>query len=70
MKYFDILTFLFHSQVPTEIDLKSLSEEFEKNDIKHKLWIEMPQNIATCVAVKPYPKESVYKFVKKLKLLK
>lgn len=40
------------------------------NDIKHKLWIEMPENIATCIAIKPYNKEDVHKYVKKLKLFK
>lgn len=57
-------------QAPDESTLRSLSKTFEENDILHKLWIEQPENIPTCIALKPYKKEFVQKFVKKLKLLK
>lgn len=30
----------------------------------------MPENIATCIAIKPYTKETVHPTVKKLKLFK
>lgn len=30
----------------------------------------MPENIATCIAMKPYEKDHVNKYVKKLKLFK
>lgn len=48
--------------------MRKLSEQLEIDDIKHKLWIEMPENIPTCLAVKPYQKKSVEKYFKKLKL--
>jgi peptidyl-tRNA hydrolase len=57
-------------QAKDEEQLKKLSKTFEENEIKHKLWIEMPENTPTCVALKPYKKEDVHKFVKSLKLLK
>lgn len=50
--------------------LRKLSEKLKENDIKHKMWIEQPENIPTCIAIKPYIKEEVHKFVKNLKLLK
>ncbi|XP_055641280.1 putative peptidyl-tRNA hydrolase PTRHD1 [Toxorhynchites rutilus septentrionalis] len=49
--------------------LHSLSEVLQQNEIKHKLWIEQPENLATCIALKPYKKEDVQKYVKKFKLL-
>ncbi|KAL5290554.1 PTRHD1 family protein [Megaselia abdita] len=53
-----------------ETELVKISEKLKENDIKFKLWIEQPENIPTCLAVKPYKKECVHPFVKKLKLLK
>lgn len=34
------------------------------------MWIEQPENIPTCIAIKPYLKDDVHKFVKKFKLFK
>ncbi|XP_068158127.1 putative peptidyl-tRNA hydrolase PTRHD1 [Drosophila tropicalis] len=53
-----------------EAALVKLGEKLKQNDIKHKMWIEQPENIPTCIAVKPYLKDSVHKYVKNLKLLK
>ncbi|TDG41173.1 hypothetical protein AWZ03_012410 [Drosophila navojoa] len=53
-----------------EAALLKLSEKLKENEIKHKLWIEQPENIPTCVALKPYVKDVVHKYVKHLKLLK
>lgn len=58
-----------HHQVSTEDELRQLSGRLLDSDIKHKLWIEQPENIATCLAIKPYPKLFVQKHVKKLRLL-
>uniref|UniRef100_A0A1B6KYV2 peptidyl-tRNA hydrolase n=1 Tax=Graphocephala atropunctata TaxID=36148 RepID=A0A1B6KYV2_9HEMI len=57
-------------EVPDEESLKKLSEKLDENAISHKLWIEQPENIATCIAVKPFPKEEVQKYFKKFKLMK
>ena len=57
-------------EVPTEADLLKTAEKLKENDISHKLWIEQPENYATCLAVKPYQKEQVQKFFKKYKLYK
>lgn len=56
-------------QAPDVSKLNSLGEVLQQNDIKHKVWIEQPENIPTCIALKPYRKEDVHKYVKKFKLL-
>lgn len=53
-----------------EDSLKFLTDSLVENDIKHKLWIEQPENIPTCLVAKPYPKEEVQKYFKKFKLFK
>lgn len=53
-----------------EQSLLSLQEKLNEADIKHKLWIEQPENIPTCLVVKPYPKEEVHRYFKKFKLFK
>ncbi|XP_036437129.1 putative peptidyl-tRNA hydrolase PTRHD1 [Colossoma macropomum] len=57
-------------QAPDEGCLSSLSATLSASGIAHKLWMEQPENIATCLALKPYPKETVQPFLKKLKLFK
>ncbi|KAK9884627.1 hypothetical protein WA026_007467 [Henosepilachna vigintioctopunctata] len=57
-------------EVSNEKSIELLHNELEENGIKHKLWIEQPENIPTCLVVKPYPKEDVQKFFKKFKLFK
>ncbi|XP_055903271.1 putative peptidyl-tRNA hydrolase PTRHD1 [Eupeodes corollae] len=57
-------------EIKDEDSIKALSEKLKENDISHKLWIEQPENIPTCIAVKPYPKENVHKYLKGLKLMK
>jgi len=41
----------------------------KESEIKHKMWIEQPENIPTCIALKPYVKDAVHKYVKQFKLL-
>lgn len=57
-------------QVPNEEALKKLSETLNENAVSHKLWIEQPENYATCLAVKPFPKEEIQTYFKKFKLMK
>ncbi|XP_026731842.1 putative peptidyl-tRNA hydrolase PTRHD1 [Trichoplusia ni] len=52
-------------EVPNEESLKKVAEKLKENSISHKLWIEQPENIPTCLAMKPYPKDEVKKFVGK-----
>lgn len=61
---------VFLNQINSEDELRKLSEDLVTNEIKHKLWIEQPENIATCIALKPYEKDAVKKFTRKYKMLK
>lgn len=57
-------------EVEDENALLSLNEKLASSDVKFKLWIEKPENIPTCLALKPYPKDEVQKYFKKIKLFK
>ncbi|GAU49970.1 hypothetical protein TSUD_307250 [Trifolium subterraneum] len=57
-------------EVKGEPQIKNLSEKLTSGGIIHKLWIEQPENIPTCLATKPYPKSIVSSYFKKLKLCK
>ncbi|KAF5286662.1 hypothetical protein FQR65_LT12493, partial [Abscondita terminalis] len=57
-------------EINNESSLNNLKDNLIENQIKHKLWIEQPENIPTCLVTKPYPKEEVQKYFKKLKLFK
>ncbi|XP_059640343.1 uncharacterized protein LOC132282621 isoform X2 [Cornus florida] len=57
-------------EVKGEPQILNLSEKLKAAGIAHKLWIEQPENIPTCLATKPYPKSIVSSFFKKLKLFK
>lgn len=52
------------------VQLLDLSKKLEEAGVAHKLWVEQPENIATSLATKPYPKSQVGHFFKKLKLCK
>ncbi|XP_020299972.1 putative peptidyl-tRNA hydrolase PTRHD1 [Pseudomyrmex gracilis] len=53
-----------------EASMRTLCSKLEEDLIQHKMWIEQPENIATCLVTKPYPKDQVQKYFKKYKLLK
>ncbi|ESP02635.1 hypothetical protein LOTGIDRAFT_138047 [Lottia gigantea] len=53
-----------------EESLRKLSETLTENKIDHKLWIEQPENIPTCIAAKPDQKDKIQQFFKGFKLFK
>ncbi|KAL5782893.1 hypothetical protein ACOSP7_007922 [Xanthoceras sorbifolium] len=57
-------------EVKGETQIVNLSEKLTAGGIAHKMWIEQPENIPTCLATKPYPKSMVSLFFKRLKLCK
>ncbi|XP_048372981.1 putative peptidyl-tRNA hydrolase PTRHD1 [Sphaerodactylus townsendi] len=57
-------------EAPDESALTALAEALQQNSIDHKVWTEQPEDIPTCIALRPYPKEEVHRHVKKFKLLK
>jgi peptidyl-tRNA hydrolase len=50
--------------------LESLHAKLTESGIVHKMWVEQPENIPTCIAVKPYDKETVQEYFKDLKLMR
>lgn len=57
-------------EVKGETQLNNLAEKLAAAGVRHKLWIEQPENIPTCIATAPCPKSQVSSFFKKLKLCK
>ncbi|XP_019339340.1 putative peptidyl-tRNA hydrolase PTRHD1 isoform X2 [Alligator mississippiensis] len=58
------------AQAPDEGALMTLAETLKEHSVDHEMWIEQPENIATCIALRPYPKDQVHQYLKKFKLLK
>lgn len=65
-----VRVYFFCLQAPDEAALSGLSESLTQAGVSHKLWIEQPENIPTCLALKPYPKETVQPLMRKFKLFK
>ncbi|NXN12728.1 PTRD1 hydrolase, partial [Indicator maculatus] len=57
-------------EAPDEAALTLLAETLKQHSIDHEVWTEQPDNMTTCLALRPYPKEQVHQHLKKLKLLK
>lgn len=57
-------------QAPDEAALTALAETLSQHSIDHEVWTEQPENVATCLALRPYPKDQVHQHLKKFKLLK
>jgi len=57
-------------QISDENGLHQLAEVLRVNGVDHKLWIEQPENIVTCLATKPYPKQEIQQHFSTLKLFK
>ncbi|KAF0300703.1 putative peptidyl-tRNA hydrolase PTRHD1 [Amphibalanus amphitrite] len=48
--------------------LTRLHEALREAAVDHKLWVEQPEDVPTCLAAKPAPKVEVQKYFKKFKL--
>lgn len=57
-------------QAPDEAALSGLSERLTEAGVAHKVWVEQPENMPTCLALKPCPKETVQPLLRKFKLFK
>lgn len=57
-------------EIKGETQLLNLSSKLQEAGIKHKLWVEQPENFPTCLATAPLPKGTVQQHFKKLKLCK
>lgn len=57
-------------EIKGETQLRSLAEKLTEGGVAFKLWTEQPENFVTCLATKPYHKQEVAQFFKKLNLAK
>lgn len=57
-------------EVKGEAQLRSLADKLAAAGVPHKLWVEQPEDFATCIATAPLPKSQLQPHVKKLKLCK
>uniref|UniRef100_A0A3B3I8Y5 peptidyl-tRNA hydrolase n=2 Tax=Oryzias latipes TaxID=8090 RepID=A0A3B3I8Y5_ORYLA len=57
-------------QAPDEAALCGLADALTRAGVAHKLWVEQPEDIPTCLALKPYPKETAQPHMRKFKLFK
>ena len=56
--------------IENEEGLIDLHNTLESAGIIHKMWIEQPENVGVCIALKPYNKEDVQNYFKDLKLFR
>ena len=57
-------------EIKGEVQLRALSVKLGEAGVAHKLWVEQPEGVATCLATAPAPKSVVAPHLKKLKLCK
>jgi len=57
-------------EIADESAIRELDAKLSSLNIDHKLWIEQPENIPTCLVTKPYPKSEVQTHFRHLKLYK
>ncbi|XP_015715156.2 putative peptidyl-tRNA hydrolase PTRHD1 [Coturnix japonica] len=57
-------------EAPDEAALTTLAQTLKEHSIDHEVWTEQPENIPSCLALRPYPKDQVHPHLKKFKLLK
>ncbi|XP_060874774.1 putative peptidyl-tRNA hydrolase PTRHD1 [Metopolophium dirhodum] len=55
-------------EVPDEPTLLSTAAALGAGGVQHVVWKEQPEDVATCVALKPCAKGTVSKYVRKFKL--
>ena len=53
-----------------EDDLTTIVAKLKEANVAHHLWIEQPENIASCLACSPQPKSLVQAIFKRFKLFK
>ena len=55
-------------EVKGETQLQNLATKLQEAGVRHKLWIEQPEVLPTCLAAAPARKSNVQQYFKKLKL--
>ena len=57
-------------EVKDEAAILALAETLKQANIDHYLWNELPENIPTALALKPYEKSFLQPYLRKYKLFK
>lgn len=57
-------------EIKSEAKLQELAAKLAQDRVPHKLWMEQPENMPTCLALAPLPKSQAHPYVKRLKLCK
>ncbi|NWW07574.1 PTRD1 hydrolase, partial [Oreocharis arfaki] len=57
-------------EAPDEDSLLDLAARLRREGVEHRVWTENPEGIPTCLALRPYPKNSVQRHLRKFRLLK
>lgn len=57
-------------EIKSEVQLRNLAAKLSEAGVAHKLWVEQPEDFATCLATAPNRKSAVAPLLKKLKLCK
>ncbi|NXS81800.1 PTRD1 hydrolase, partial [Erpornis zantholeuca] len=57
-------------EAPDENSLLDLGKILKQNGVEHRIWMENPEGIPTCLALRPYPKNQVQQHLRNFKLLK
>ncbi len=55
---------------PSAAALTGCAESLTAAGIQHKLWVEQPEGIPTCLATKPYPRSAIKALFAAFKLLR
>lgn len=56
-------------EAPEEMAIKLLAQ-IVLQKISHMLWLEQPEKVITCIALRPHTKEEVSQYLKKFQLFK
>ena len=51
-------------------ELSTLANLLQSNSIDFRIWVKEPDNIATCLATRPYPVSEISKYFKNVKIYK
>ena len=57
-------------EIKGEEQMLNLASKLRDAGVRHKLWVEQPENFPTCLATAPLEKDSIQQHFKRLKLCK
>ena len=57
-------------EIKGEAQLLNLASKLQEAGVRHKLWVEQPEDFPTCLATAPLDKDSIQQHFKRLKLCK